>query len=127
MKRKIDFYAMIIMTILLSCACSSNSSSPQGVAKQFFTAFYSGDVATAKTFMTKDGARRTPDRLTYTDEESKILLDILKHAQFKVYDSEYESIKTVRIVDAKGERIRAISSVEMVYIGGIWKITTYGY
>ena len=83
--------------------------------------------------MTAEDARRTPDKMTLTDEECKILLGKLNKANVKIIKNEYtSSIVTVRFYDPNYEYLDKrgrwfCCAIELVNDNGTWKVTNYGY
>ena len=105
------------------------------VARRFCEAMYSNNMSLAKSYMTTEDARRTPDVI----RESKEVLDSYKYrlrtAAFKVIENVYtDKIVTVRFYDPAypylDKRGRWFGcAIELVYDFGTrqWKVSEYGY
>jgi hypothetical protein len=127
---KNTYFKMATLSILaLFIVCVANAQTPENVARHFCTAVFTKNMVKAKSFMTEDGARRTPSKMSLSDDECKNLLGLLNKATAKVIKSEYStSIVTVRFYDTNNDKARWFCcSVELVNENGRWKITTYGY
>jgi uncharacterized membrane protein YvbJ len=127
--KKIVFIAVIL---LFSCTLA-NAQSPESIARKFCTAVYQKDMSKAKSYMTTEDARKTPDKMNLTDEECRMLLNRLNNASFKIIPNEYtDKIVTVRFYDpdykylAKNNRWLCCS-IELVNDNNIWKVMDYGY
>ena len=103
------------------------------VARNFCEALYKNDMKKAKSYMTAEDARRTPDNIR---EDPEILASYRKNlnsAKFKVIENEYtDNIVTVRFYDPSypylDKRGRWFGcAIELVKINGSWKVTNYGY
>jgi uncharacterized membrane protein YvbJ len=123
----------LIIVAIIGFGISANAQSSESVARKFCTAVYSKDMVKAKSFMTSEGARRTPDKMSLTDEECRILLNKLNKAAVKIIKNEYSSsIVTVRFydpnyayLDKKGRWF--CCSIGLFNDNGTWKVTEYGY
>ncbi|MDR1983960.1 MAG: hypothetical protein LBQ28_03955 [Prevotellaceae bacterium] len=124
-----------IYFILIALCLSSIAfgQSPESIARKFCTAIYQKDIAKAKSYMTIEDARRTPDKMNLTDEECRMLLNKLNKATVKIIPNQYtDQIVTVRFYDSNYEYLAKNNrwfccAIELVNNNGIWKVTTYGY
>lgn len=130
MKQKL----LILLAILFICGSVSAQNAAVSVAKKFCTAVYNNDMVTAKSYMTPNDARRTPDRMSFPNGEGREYLQRLKNSRHKVIANEYTStMVTVRFYDPQYEYLSkegrwfccAVNLVEVR--NGVWKVTSYGY
>lgn len=105
----------------------------EAVARQFCEAMYDNNMVRAKSMMTAEGARRTPDTIRESPEVLASYKRRLHSAKYKVIESEYSSsIVTVRFydpafpyLDKQGRWFGC--AVELVKINSQWKVSDYGY
>lgn len=103
------------------------------VARRFCEAMYDNNMARAKSLMTADGARRSPDTIRESREVLASYKRRLQTAKFKVIENEYTSrIVTVRFYDPAypylDKRGRWFGcAVELENTNGQWKVSSYGY
>ena len=105
----------------------------EAVARQFCEAMYENNMVRAKSMMTAEDARRTPDTIRESPEILASYKRRLQSARYKVIESEYSSsIVTVRFYDPAfpylDKRGRWFGcAVGLVKVNGQWKVTDYGY
>lgn len=103
------------------------------VARQFCEAMYENNMVRAKSMMTVEGAKRTPDTIRESPEVLASYKRRLQSAKYKVIESDYSSsIVTVRFydpafpyLDKQGRWFGC--AVELVKINSQWKVSDYGY
>ena len=123
----------LILVAIIGFGIGASAQSPESVAKKFCTAVYQRDMVTAKSYMTAEDARRTPDNMQLSDEECRMLMNNLNKATFKIIKNEYtDKIVTVRFYDPKLEYLAKNNrwfccSVELLNNNGVWKVRTYGF
>jgi hypothetical protein len=105
----------------------------EAIARQFCEAMYDNNMVRAKSMMTAEGARRTPDTIRENSEVLASYKRRLQSAKHKVIESEYSSsIVTVRFydpafpyLDKQGRWFGC--AIELVKVNGQWKVSNYGY
>lgn len=133
MKKSISFILLALVAIIpfATAAQSSNTSDAVRVAKAFCTAVYRNDMATAKSYMYPDDARRTPDTIQRVNLEE--CMEMFSKSSYKVIPSGLsDDIVTVRFYDPdktylSKENRWFCCSVQLVYSSMGWKVTGYGY
>ncbi|MDR1554364.1 MAG: hypothetical protein LBS69_13030 [Prevotellaceae bacterium] len=124
---------LMILVALIGFGICANAQSPENVARKFCTAVFNKDMVKAKSFMTIEDARRTPDKMSFSYEEGRMLLSKLNNASFKIIKNEYtDKIVTVRYYDSKLEYLAKNNrwlccSIELANNNGNWQVTSYGY
>lgn len=127
-------YRLLFVILFLFGFCNNviGQDSPAIVAKQFCIAVYNNDMKKAKSFMTSDDARRTPDNMHFAYNEGQEYLKKLSRAKYKEVEGITSSIVTVRFYDPDYEYLDKrgrwfCCAISLVKIAGVWKVTSYGY
>ena len=125
---------LMILAALSICVSAIAQHPAVDVAQKFCTAVYNNDMVTAKSYMTPESARLTPDKMSFDATKGRQYLQRLQNSEYKVIPNEYtSSIVTVRFYDPQYEYLAkagrwfccAISLVEVR--DGFWLVTDYGY
>lgn len=132
--KKMKHKLLLLLATLCICCGASAQNAAVNVAKKFCTAVYNNDMVTAKSYMTPEDARRTPDRMSFPNNEGREYLQRLRNSRYKIIENQYSSsIVTVRFYDPKYEYLARegrwfCCSVELVEVKkGVWKVSDYGY
>ncbi len=108
--------------------------SAERVARAFCEAMYDNDMKRAKSYMTTDGARRTPDSIRgYSDDELNTFKANLARAKYKVIKSDFsDNVVIVRFynpdypyLDKRGRWFGC--AIQLSKFSGKWEVTDYGY
>lgn len=128
--------AMKLKLLLIALMCCvtllTHAYTPVSVARQFCTAVYNNDMIKAKSLMSEEGARRTPNKMSFSKEEGDFYLQRLATAHYKIIEGVTASIVTVRFYDPQYEYLDKkgrwfCCSIGLVKVGGRWLVTDYGY
>ena len=127
------YIIMLVVALFTSCTINAQNAAVS-VATKFCTAVYLNDMETAKSYMTPEDARLTPDRMNFSEGEGRQYLQRLQNSNYKIIPNEYSSsIVTVRFYDPRYEYLSDegrwfCCSVALVEVReGVWKVTDYGY
>lgn len=110
-----------------------SNQSPENVAKKFCIAVYQNDMAKAKSYMTIEDAKRTPDNMQLSEDECQLLMKKLNNASFKIVNNEFtDKIVTVRFFDPDLEYLSKNNrwfccAIELANANGTWEVINYGY
>ena len=126
------FFCWLAFSCFFSLTGFAQSIEVFAIAKKFCTAVYNNNIPVAKSYMTTDGARRTPDRMSFSANEKELYLTKLKHAKYKVIQGVTSSIVTVRFYDPQYEYLDKrgrwfCCAVTLVKTSQGWKVENYGY
>ena len=129
MMKKILFMLAFVVAIGYGCTLAQ---APVQIAKQFCFAVYDNNMEYAKTLMVEDFARRTPNRMSFSDAEGREYSQKLLNSKYKIVQGVTTSLVTVRFYDPNYEYLDKrgrwfCCSVGLVQTPNGWKVTNYGY
>lgn len=127
---KLKFYLLVCFTIFTTRVVFAQD--PVSVAKQFCIAVYENNMIQAKSLMTTESARRTPDKMSFSEGEGALYIKKLSTAHYRIIDGITSSIVTVRFYDPQYEYLSKkgrwfCCAITLVKTSGRWLVVDYGY